>query len=190
VGEVTGDYRFEMENGLVRQADLSGDYATLIVYSYMFGPQRERPCPMCTSLLGSWEKTSSSAWFWPWWRAHPATGYELPSRHAARLDHRPGAAAQPGERDLRHAVPGLVRNLLDRRHDVVRALPFRQELLHHVGREPPVPEGSAPVYLPVRRPVESGDQGVTPMFSTLAMGVSSRSSRSPGPTWRFPRAGP
>src|SRR5204862_194660 len=28
---------------------------TLVVYSYMFGPQRERPCPMCTSLLGAWD---------------------------------------------------------------------------------------------------------------------------------------
>jgi predicted dithiol-disulfide oxidoreductase (DUF899 family) len=27
----------------------------LIVYNYMFGPQRERPCPMCTSLLSAWD---------------------------------------------------------------------------------------------------------------------------------------
>jgi predicted dithiol-disulfide oxidoreductase (DUF899 family) len=26
-----------------------------VVYSYMFGPQRERPCPMCTSLLSAWD---------------------------------------------------------------------------------------------------------------------------------------
>ena len=31
------------------------DKETLVVYSYMFGPQRERACPMCTNLLASWE---------------------------------------------------------------------------------------------------------------------------------------
>ena len=38
----------------VTLADLFGDKQSLVVYSYMFGPQRERPCPMCTSLLGAW----------------------------------------------------------------------------------------------------------------------------------------
>lgn len=53
-GEVTGDYRFESEKGPVDFAGLFGDKDTLVVYSYMFGPQRERPCPMCTSLLSAW----------------------------------------------------------------------------------------------------------------------------------------
>ena len=51
-GEVRGDYRFQGENGPATFADLFGDKQTLAVYSYMFGPQRERPCPMCTALLG------------------------------------------------------------------------------------------------------------------------------------------
>ena len=55
-GEVTGDYRFEGENGPVSLADLFGDKETLVVYSYMFGPQRARPCPMCTSLMSAWEQ--------------------------------------------------------------------------------------------------------------------------------------
>jgi predicted dithiol-disulfide oxidoreductase (DUF899 family) len=55
-GEVTGDYRFEGEDGPVSLADLFGDKETLVVYSYMFGPQREHPCPMCTSLMSSWEE--------------------------------------------------------------------------------------------------------------------------------------
>jgi predicted dithiol-disulfide oxidoreductase (DUF899 family) len=55
-GNVTGDYRFEGEQGPVRLEELFGDKQTLIVYSYMFGPARERPCPMCTSLMCSWEK--------------------------------------------------------------------------------------------------------------------------------------
>lgn len=54
-GEVTGDYRFNGESGPARLADLFGDRQTLIIYSYMFGPQRERPCPMCTSLMAAWE---------------------------------------------------------------------------------------------------------------------------------------
>ncbi|GAB2909548.1 DUF899 domain-containing protein [Paraburkholderia jirisanensis] len=53
-GTVGGDYRFEGEQGPVDFAGLFGDKDTLVVYSYMFGPQRERPCPMCTSLLGAW----------------------------------------------------------------------------------------------------------------------------------------
>jgi predicted dithiol-disulfide oxidoreductase (DUF899 family) len=54
-GAVTKDYRFVGENGQVSFADLFGDKETLVAYSYMFGPQRERPCPMCTNLLGAWE---------------------------------------------------------------------------------------------------------------------------------------
>jgi predicted dithiol-disulfide oxidoreductase (DUF899 family) len=54
-GEVRGDYRFEGERGLLTFADLFGDQQTLVVYSYMFGPQRQRPCPMCTNLLDAIE---------------------------------------------------------------------------------------------------------------------------------------
>src|SRR5277367_932629 len=51
---VTGEYRFMTEGGETDLAGLFGDKETLVTYSYMFGPQRERPCPMCTSLLGAW----------------------------------------------------------------------------------------------------------------------------------------
>jgi predicted dithiol-disulfide oxidoreductase (DUF899 family) len=54
-GEVTGTYRFQGEDGSFDLAGLFGDRQTLVVYSYMFGPQRERPCPMCTSLLSAWD---------------------------------------------------------------------------------------------------------------------------------------
>jgi predicted dithiol-disulfide oxidoreductase (DUF899 family) len=54
-GKVTKEYRFESERGPMGFADLFGDKQTLVVYSYMFGPQRERPCPMCTSLLSAWD---------------------------------------------------------------------------------------------------------------------------------------
>ncbi len=46
------DYVFEGENGAVHFPDLFGHHSTLIVYNYMFGPERQRPCPMCTALLG------------------------------------------------------------------------------------------------------------------------------------------
>lgn len=55
-GAVTGDYRFCGEDG--RDTDFAGLFAgkqTLVAYSYMFGPQRDRPCPMCTNVLGAWE---------------------------------------------------------------------------------------------------------------------------------------
>ena len=55
-GEVTGDYRFQGEKGPETLAALFGDKDTLVVYSYMFGPQRERPCPMCISLMSSLEE--------------------------------------------------------------------------------------------------------------------------------------
>ncbi|HEY0781915.1 MAG TPA: DUF899 family protein [Thermoanaerobaculia bacterium] len=51
-GEVRGDYRFVGEEGPIDFAGLFGDKPALAVYSFMFGPQRDRPCPMCTALLG------------------------------------------------------------------------------------------------------------------------------------------
>ncbi len=54
-GEVTGSYRFQGEEGVTDFAGLFGGKQTLAVYSYMFGPERDRPCPMCTNLLGAWE---------------------------------------------------------------------------------------------------------------------------------------
>jgi predicted dithiol-disulfide oxidoreductase (DUF899 family) len=51
--EVTADYRFQGEAGPVRFEDLFLGHQTLVTYNYMFGPQRDRPCPMCTSLLGA-----------------------------------------------------------------------------------------------------------------------------------------
>ena len=50
---VEKDYRFQDENGdEVGLADLFGGQSTLITYFWMYGPQRERPCPMCTNWLG------------------------------------------------------------------------------------------------------------------------------------------
>ena len=58
-GLVAGDYRFEGEGGPVDFGGLFGDKQTLAIYSYMFGPERARPCPMCTNTLGAWEGNAS-----------------------------------------------------------------------------------------------------------------------------------
>jgi len=48
------NYRFKDEQGSeVGLRDLFGDKDTLVTYFWMYGPQRDRPCPMCTNLLGS-----------------------------------------------------------------------------------------------------------------------------------------
>jgi predicted dithiol-disulfide oxidoreductase (DUF899 family) len=60
-GEVTGDYRFVGEHGETDFAGLFGDKQTLVAYNWMCGPRRERPCPMCTSLLGAWDGEARDA---------------------------------------------------------------------------------------------------------------------------------
>lgn len=50
-GEVPQDYAFDGEDGPISLSQLFGQHDTLYLYSYMFGPQRKAPCPMCTSLL-------------------------------------------------------------------------------------------------------------------------------------------
>jgi predicted dithiol-disulfide oxidoreductase (DUF899 family) len=52
-GLVPDTYRFVDENGRdVGLNDMFGPHDTLITYHWMFGPQRARPCPMCTGFLG------------------------------------------------------------------------------------------------------------------------------------------
>jgi predicted dithiol-disulfide oxidoreductase (DUF899 family) len=53
--EIQKDYRFDSESGPIRLIDLFRDKSTLVIYTYMYGPQRDRPCPMCTSLLSAWD---------------------------------------------------------------------------------------------------------------------------------------
>jgi predicted dithiol-disulfide oxidoreductase (DUF899 family) len=48
------DYAFRNEQGkTVQLSDLFGGHDTLVTYFWMYGPQRERPCPMCTAFLGA-----------------------------------------------------------------------------------------------------------------------------------------
>src|SRR6476620_3071874 len=47
------DYRFrDMHGELVTLAALFAEHDSLVTYFWMYGPERERPCPMCTNLLG------------------------------------------------------------------------------------------------------------------------------------------
>ena len=57
-GVVPKDYQFAGENGSVSFLELFGNKQTLAIYSYMYGPQREQPCPMCTSLMSAWDGNS------------------------------------------------------------------------------------------------------------------------------------
>lgn len=54
-GEVTKDYRFDSLYGEVGLAELFGDHDTLVVYSFIYGPQRETGCPMCTAQMSAWD---------------------------------------------------------------------------------------------------------------------------------------
>jgi len=52
-GPVPQDYVFS-EGGdgrPVRLSELFGDKSSLLLYSYMYGPAMERPCPSCTAML-------------------------------------------------------------------------------------------------------------------------------------------
>jgi predicted dithiol-disulfide oxidoreductase (DUF899 family) len=51
---ITKNYRFRDEQAFeVGLPHLFGDKDTLVTYFWMYGPQRERPCPMCTNWLGA-----------------------------------------------------------------------------------------------------------------------------------------
>jgi predicted dithiol-disulfide oxidoreductase (DUF899 family) len=49
------DYVFESVNGeSVRLGQLFGDRDTLLLYNWMYGPNQDHPCPMCSSFLDAW----------------------------------------------------------------------------------------------------------------------------------------
>jgi predicted dithiol-disulfide oxidoreductase (DUF899 family) len=51
---ITKNYRFKDANGReLGLIDLFGPHDALVTYFWMFGPKRERPCPMCTNWLGA-----------------------------------------------------------------------------------------------------------------------------------------
>lgn len=54
-GVVPRDYRFDSEAGPVTLSQMFGPHDTLVTYNWMYGPQRARPCPMCTSMLSAYD---------------------------------------------------------------------------------------------------------------------------------------
>lgn len=53
-GTVPQDYQFTDEKGkTVKLSEMFGHQSTLVTYIWMYGPKRDRPCPMCTAFLGS-----------------------------------------------------------------------------------------------------------------------------------------
>lgn len=63
-GELKEDYVFQRaSDGKVRKrvkfSELFGDKNTLLLYSFMFGPSWDNPCPSCTSLVDGFDR----AWY-------------------------------------------------------------------------------------------------------------------------------
>ena len=49
---IAKDYRFlDADGNDLSLLDLFGEQDTLVAYFWMYGPQRKRPCPMCTNWL-------------------------------------------------------------------------------------------------------------------------------------------
>jgi predicted dithiol-disulfide oxidoreductase (DUF899 family) len=62
-GQLKEDYTFQWANdGKVGQnvkfSELFGDKPTLLLYSFMFGPSWDNPCPSCTSLVDGFDRSS------------------------------------------------------------------------------------------------------------------------------------
>ena len=62
-GQLKEDYVFEWANDgkvgkAVKFSELFGDKNTLLLYSFMFGPGWDNPCPSCTSLVDGFDRTS------------------------------------------------------------------------------------------------------------------------------------
>lgn len=58
-GGAARDYAFANESGeTVGLPDLFGVHDTLVTYFWMYGPERQRPCPMCTAFLGALDTPS------------------------------------------------------------------------------------------------------------------------------------
>jgi predicted dithiol-disulfide oxidoreductase (DUF899 family) len=61
-GELKEDYIFQWANAgkvgkFVKFSELFGDKTTLLLYSWMFGPNWDKPCPSCTSLMDGFDRT-------------------------------------------------------------------------------------------------------------------------------------
>jgi predicted dithiol-disulfide oxidoreductase (DUF899 family) len=61
-GQLKEDYTFQWANDgkvgkPVKFSELFGDKNSLLLYSWMFGPNWDKPCPSCTSLMDGFDRT-------------------------------------------------------------------------------------------------------------------------------------
>jgi predicted dithiol-disulfide oxidoreductase (DUF899 family) len=61
-GELKQDYVFQWASDgkvgkPVKFSELFGDKDTLLIYSFMFGPSWDKPCPSCTSLMDGFDRS-------------------------------------------------------------------------------------------------------------------------------------
>jgi predicted dithiol-disulfide oxidoreductase (DUF899 family) len=62
-GQLKADYTFQWANDgkvgkRVKFSELFTDKDTLLLYSFMFGPNWDKPCPSCTSLVDGFDRAS------------------------------------------------------------------------------------------------------------------------------------
>ena len=62
-GQLKEDYVFQWANDgkvgkRVKFSELFGDKSTLMLYSFMYGPNWDNPCPSCTSLMDGFDRSS------------------------------------------------------------------------------------------------------------------------------------
>ena len=62
-GELKEDYVFQWANDgkvgkRVKLSELFGDKNTLVLYSFMYGPNWDNPCPSCTSLMDGFDRSA------------------------------------------------------------------------------------------------------------------------------------
>jgi predicted dithiol-disulfide oxidoreductase (DUF899 family) len=62
-GELKEDYVFQWANDgkvgkRVKLSEIFGDKSTLLLYSFMYGPGWDNPCPSCTSLMDGFDRSA------------------------------------------------------------------------------------------------------------------------------------
>src|SRR5215204_3698844 len=90
-GQLKEDYVFEWANDgkigqRVKFSVLFGNKPTLLLYSWMFGPNWDKPCPSCTSLMDGFDR----AWYSVVQDAAFAT---IAKAQPEKIDAWPGSAA-------------------------------------------------------------------------------------------------
>jgi hypothetical protein len=83
-GELKEDYVFQWASEgkvgtKVKFSELFGDKSTLLLYSFMFGPNWDNPCPSCTSLMDGFDRT--------WYQVSPDAAFAaIAKAPAARIN--------------------------------------------------------------------------------------------------------